>query len=98
MENEIYLSTIVVWEIQIKRALRKMEVKGSLHDAINAEIEANGFQLLSVDLDHAPNVEKFPPIHGDPFDRMLVSQAMVEDMTVVTVDSKFAEYGVKVLW
>ncbi len=97
-ENEIYMSAIVFWEIQIKRAIRKMEVKGSLDDAIRAEREANGFRVLSVDLEHALNIENLPLIHGDPFDRMLISQAMVEDMTVVTADPKFSEYDVKVLW
>ena len=97
-ESDIYLSVVAVWEIQIKRAIGKIEVKGSLHDAIRAERDANGFRILSVELAHSLNIENLPPIHGDPFDRMLIAQAMVEEMTVVTVDPKFTEYGVKVLW
>lgn len=98
LENNVYISTVVVWEIQIKRALRKIEIKESLEHLIEVERNANGFHLLAVDLNHALNIENLKRIHGDPFDRMLISQAMVEDMTIVTADRAFTDYDVKLLW
>lgn len=98
-DNEVFLSTVVIWEVQIKLAIKKIELKTPLGDAIDAERKANGFQILPVTLDHAFYIEKLPLLaHKDPFDRMLISQAMVEDMTIVTADRKFGEYDVKLLW
>ena len=98
-EKEIFLSTVVAWEIQIKLAIKKIELKWPLEKSIDVERSANGFRILPIALDHALYIEKLPlSDHKDPFDRMLISQAMVEDMTIVTADRKFQEYDVKLLW
>lgn len=67
-ENEVFLSTVVIWEIQIKLAIKKIELKSPLREAIDTERKANGFQILSVALEHALFVEKLPLLlHKDPF-------------------------------
>ena len=62
------------------------------------EFKENEIELLPVEPEHIFNLSKIPKHHGDPFDRMLISQAMVEDMTIVTADRRFLDYGVKCLW
>ena len=97
-ENEVFLSVVVIWEIQIKLAIRKIELKSKLGEAIDAERKANGFRILQVTLEHALQIDKLPMAHKDPFDRMLIAQAMVDGMTLVSKDSHFLDYGVDLLW
>lgn len=96
-DNEIFISTVVVWEIQIKLAINKIKLKLSLERTIEAEQNANGFRILPVKLDHALHIDRLPLIHKDPFDRMLIAQAMVEDMTIISSDKVLADYDVKLL-
>lgn len=96
-DNEIFISTVVVWEIQIKLAINKIKLKWSLESTIEVEQNANGFRILPVKLEHALHIGKLPLIHKDPFDRMLIAQAMVEDMTLISADKVFADYDVKLL-
>ncbi len=97
-ENDLYLSIISVWEIQIKLQSKKLKISDRIDKIIDEQKRVNNLTLLPVELIHAVNIINLPSVHKDPFDRMLISQAVVEDMTVVTADPKFSEYGVKVLW
>ena len=92
--NEVYVSAVSAWEIAIKIALGKVRVAKA---DLEVEIEANGFVELAVRTRHALRAGGLGPIHEDPFDRMLVAQAQVEDLAVVTGDPVFARYGVPVL-
>ena len=96
-ENEFYVSIVSIWEMQIKVMLDKMELGGTLSEIVTEQI-ANGVQILNLDLSHAFQLEKLPDNHRDPFDRMLISQALVENMTVITADKRFKDYNVKSLW
>ena len=96
-DNEIFISTVVVWEIQIKLAKNKIRLKWPLESTIEVEQNANGFRILPVKLDHALHIDKLPLIHKDPFDRMLIAQAVVEGMTLVSADKVFADYDVNLL-
>jgi len=96
--NQIYLSVASVWEMQIKIALGKMVFKDTLENIINEQQTINGIQILSVQLVHALYLENLPPHHKDPFDRLLISQAIVENMTLVSADASFAKYQVNLLW
>lgn len=98
LENDVFISTVVVWEIQIKLALGKIKLKWPLKDSIDVERKANGFRVLPVSLEHSLYIDKLPMVHKDPFDRMLIAQAMVEDMTIVSRDAHFSDYGAKLLW
>ena len=83
-----------VWEISIKKALGKLRAP----DNLAAIIEDEGLQHLSIRFSHAERAGALPPIHRDPFDRMLVAQCKVEGLTLVTGDPTIPRYKVKTLW
>jgi PIN domain nuclease of toxin-antitoxin system len=86
------------WEIAIKVSLGKLRVDGALDRFLPEQLAANGFQPLAIDLKHAARVATLPFHHRDPFDRLLVAQALEEELTVATADPVFAKYGVKRVW
>ena len=94
-ENDVYASLVSAWEIAIKAALGKLEFDVR---SLERTLAATGIQLLDVNLQHVARVAELPQHHGDPFDRMLVAQAMCESMTLVSRDRELAKYGVKLLW
>ncbi len=96
--NGVFLSVVTVWELQIKITLNKFTVKGGLENAVEDERQNNNIQILPVNLSHALYLENLPLHHKDPFDRLLISQAIVENMTLVTADPEFPKYQVKLLW
>lgn len=95
--NNIFLSVVTVWELQIKIALNKFIIKGGLENAVDDERQNNNFQILPVQLSHASYLENLPLHHKDPFDRLLISQAFVENMILVSADADFAKYQVNLL-
>lgn len=96
--NECFVSIATGWEIAIKVSLGSLRVEGSLDRFLPDQIAANGFQPLPIDLRHAARVATLPFHHRDPFDRLLVAQALEEELAVVTADPVFAEYGLKRVW
>jgi PIN domain nuclease of toxin-antitoxin system len=86
-----------VWEIVIKSHRGKLTLRQPLAD-IEAEQQANGLQVLSATLLHSLAVEGLPPIHKDPFDRLLAAQAIVEGAELVSADPIFSRYPVRLLW
>jgi len=92
--SEIHVSAVSAWEIATKIALGKLRVQKA---DLEAEIAANGFIELPIRTRHALAAGRLAPLHGDPFDRMLVAQAQVEDLAVVSADPVFEGYGVSVL-
>jgi PIN domain nuclease of toxin-antitoxin system len=92
--NDVRVSTASVWEVAIKRALDKLSAPEDLPD----HIEAAGFDWLPIGAEHAWRVRELPPYHRDPFDRLLVAQALVESMPVVTSGGHFGAYGVETRW
>jgi PIN domain nuclease of toxin-antitoxin system len=91
--NDVLVSAATVWEIEIKRALGKLEAPDGLVDAI----EASALQALPIDLVDAERAGRLPQHHRDPFDRMLVAQAMRLHAVIVTRDPGFTPYGMDVL-
>jgi PIN domain nuclease of toxin-antitoxin system len=92
-ENLIALSAVVVWEIRIKQALGKLEIAPDFYNVIKNQ----GFEMLSITPDHAYAVGDLPMHHRDPFDRMIVAQAKLEGLTIVTHDVAFQKYDVSLL-
>jgi PIN domain nuclease of toxin-antitoxin system len=92
--NRVLLSAAVVWEIAIKRALGKLVVP----DEYLTLLLTAGVTPLAVSVEHAAAVEQLPPHHRDPFDRMLVAQAMGEGAALVSGDAVLREYGVPLIW
>ena len=91
--NEVFVSAVCIWEIAIKRALGKLRAP----DHLAASVEAAGFSELPVTFVHAEHAGSLPKIHGDPFDRMLVAQAQVEGLTLVTADANILRYPVRTM-
>lgn len=87
--NTIFVSGATIWEITIKQALGKLELPA----AFDETLLASGFEMLSINVGHARAIAKLPPVHRDPFDRMLLAQATVEKMVLLTADSLVADYG-----
>jgi PIN domain nuclease of toxin-antitoxin system len=87
---EVFVSAASIWEISIKSALGKLEADPQ---EILTAIAPTGFSLLPVTGEHAAKVRELPPIHRDPFDRMLVAQAFVEPMILLTNDEALRGYG-----
>jgi PIN domain nuclease of toxin-antitoxin system len=91
--NSVFISAISVWEIEIKRKKGQLKVPENLLEAISL----TQFQFLPVTEHHALKAANLPDHHKDPFDRLLIAQAILEKMIIVTSDSRFGQYGVAVL-
>jgi PIN domain nuclease of toxin-antitoxin system len=96
-ENQVLISAVVAWEIAIKVNLGKITASVSI-DELARVIRDQGFDELAISLDHAVRAGSLPPHHSDPFDRMLIAQALVEDVPIVSNDRAFDAYGVRRLW
>ena len=96
-ENEIYVNIVSVWEVAIKVSLNKLDFDGG-SDAFLTAIEANNIDLLGVGGDYIRIVESLPFIHRDPFDRMIVSTAIAEELTIITIDENIQKYDVPWIW
>ncbi len=92
--NEILISAATLWEIIIKRGLGKLRFPDDLEDVLREE----SFILVPIDFRHLRCLEALPLLHRDPFDRMLVAQALIEGAPLVTNDSALLRYGAPVLW
>ncbi|MDQ6773176.1 MAG: type II toxin-antitoxin system VapC family toxin [Candidatus Dormibacteraeota bacterium] len=92
-DAEVSVSAASAWEIAIKKALGKLQAP----DDLAAQLEHHRFLGLPITIAHALAAGRLPPHHADPFDRMLVAQAIAEGLTIVTRDARIAAYGVTVL-
>ena len=98
--NEVFVSTVSIWEIAIKAGLGKIKAPDLLESGLEQKLESSGFTLLNVNYRHAAGVFSLPRVHADPFDRLLISQSHTEKLTPITKDSNWSapEYGLNVLW
>lgn len=97
-ENEVFLSAASAWEIVVKSGLGRIEVPNPVDRWLPDQLERNAFTPLPITLGHALSVATLPAIHRDPFDRVLVAQAVHERMTLVSGDGALAGYPVDVAW
>jgi PIN domain nuclease of toxin-antitoxin system len=95
-DNHLYFSSASLWEIAIKNKLGRADFKVDLA-VLRRSLLDNGFEEIAMNSAHAINVEALPDIHKDPFDRMLLSQTLVEGVTLVTADSVVAQYPVALM-
>lgn len=93
-DAEVLASVASLWEIAIKNALGKLEAPEDLP----RRVEELGFEPLPIDVDHAWAVGQLPHRHRDPFDRLLIAQAQVEGLPILTADPAFDGYDVKAIW
>lgn len=94
--NDVLVSAGSAYEIEFKRA--RSEELSSLPADLRSAAESMGLRWLPISSEHAIMAGRLPRLHGDPFDRMIVAQALVENATVVSCDALIAPYGVPVLW
>lgn len=97
-ENECLISMVSAWELAIKAGLGKLKLALPVKRYIVEHVAANGFRMLDIQMAHVGRVETLDPHHGDPFDRLLIAQALEEKLPVVTADPVFRKYGVKRIW
>lgn len=97
-ENEVYLSSVSTWEISVKHALGKLPLPEPPAEFIPAMRESHGIESLSLDEESTLYLSRLPPYHRDPFDRMLVCQAIVQDLAILTPDEEIRQYPVKTRW
>jgi len=98
VENTVFLSVASVWEMQIKIRIGKFNFAEPLREVISCQQIENEIEVFSVELSHALFLENLDFHHKDPFDRLLISQAIVEDLVVITNDRAFRKYPVRCLW
>ena len=96
--NTLYLSVASLWEIQIKLAIGKLEMDVSLAQIVREQLQGHRFQLLDIRAEHVLALEELPRHHGDPFDRLLIAQARVEGLPLVSIDNVFEQYPVELFW
>jgi len=96
--NELILSVASLWEIQIKHQIRKLNLRLSLADMVANQQATNEVIILPIIASHIFVLDSLPLLHKDPFDRLLVAQAISEGATLVSTDPIFALYPVPVLW
>lgn len=90
-ENELFFSVASLWEVVIKRGLGRDDFRVDPR-VLRRSLLDNGYSELSIYSEHAVAIDALPPIHKDPFDRLLVAQAIVEGITLLTADARVAEY------
>ncbi len=90
----VVVSAVSAWEIAVKRAVGKLEFKDSVEDIV----AQNGFVALSVTIRHGDLLRELPLHHPDPFDRLLIVQALDQGLTILTSDRSFEPYRVPVVW
>jgi PIN domain nuclease of toxin-antitoxin system len=96
--GEVYLSTVSAWEIVVKFAKGQLRLTEPPDRLVPAARARYGLSTLPIDEASALHVVKLPPLHADPFDRMLVSQAIVHGLTIVTPDPEITRYPARTLW
>lgn len=97
-ENDVLVSAVSAWEIAIKSADARLDLPELAQTYVPGRIAANGFRELDITVEHAVRVAGLPAIHRDPFDRLLVAQAQVEGIPILTSDPAIARYDVDVIW
>jgi PIN domain nuclease of toxin-antitoxin system len=96
--NELYLSAASGWEMAIKVSLGRLRLPDALERFIPEQLALNAIKSLPVQMSHALRVYALPDYHRDPFDRLLIAQAQLEDLPILTRDTQIARYQVKTIW
>lgn len=95
--NQIYVSSVSLWEIAIKSSIGKLEIKNSMEEIAGVCFKYK-IELLAINPLHLDQIANLPQIHGDPFDRLIISQAIAEKLIIVTRDSIIPKYDVYTIW
>lgn len=96
--SEIFVSVGSIWEVATKVAKGRLEIPGDLETYVDERLAANRWVPLSIDRRHVIRAAALPVIHRDPFDRILIAQAQLDDMPIVTTDAAITRYDVETIW
>ena len=94
LENEVLVSAAALWELTIKTSSGRLSLPADLETMVGTQ----GFAVLSIELPHLGRLGGLPRLHRDPFDRMMIAQALAEGIPIATGDRVFAAYGVQIIW
>ncbi|CAA6605860.1 PilT protein domain protein [Rhodospirillaceae bacterium LM-1] len=97
-DNSIYFSVATGWEIAIKHSLGRLRLPLSPPEFVNEAVERHGLTVMNAELSHVMSAGGLPGHHKDPFDRLLIGQAQVEGLKLVTPDIAFKPYAVETIW
>ncbi|MEA5535397.1 type II toxin-antitoxin system VapC family toxin [Crocosphaera sp. XPORK-15E] len=97
-DNQRFVSIASLWEIAIKVSIGKLKLGVSLPDLVKQQVYDNDIELLAISPEHLDILRKLDFHHKDPFDRLIISQSIVEKMTIITKDTAFISYSVQILW
>ena len=97
-DNNLFFSAASFWEICIKMSLGKLSLKRGWFKTIQEEMRINAVQWLPVEMQHCVELTKLPFHHRDPFDRMLIAQAMAEDLQLLSRDGRLSAYEIERIW
>lgn len=98
VENNIYLSSASIWEIAIKVSLGKLYVPSPIGMFLEEQLTENSIRLLNIKIEHATVIASLPFHHRDPFDRLIIAQALHEGMPIIGRDAAFDDYGIDRRW
>jgi len=98
INNEVYLSMVSIWEMQIKHQLNKLALDLSLDELITRQQLENDLQLLPIEVNHIYALSQLPFHHNDPFDRLIISQSQCENMRLISADKVFKQYDINLMW
>lgn len=97
-ENDVWLSVVSIWEIVVKAQIDRLRLPGPAWAYVSAQRQRHAIASLSLDEDAIANLAKLPAFHRDPFDRMLICQALHGDLILVSSDETIQRYPVKTVW
>jgi PIN domain nuclease of toxin-antitoxin system len=98
MRSDAFLSMASIWEMQIKNQLGKLALDIPLNELIDQQCLKNGLQILAIETTHIYALKNLPAHHNDPFDRLILTQAQTENLTLISADSVFKHYDVDCIW
>jgi len=96
--SEIFFSVVSAWEISIKHGLKKLTLPLPPEKYVPSRLQQSYMAILPIGLEHSLQVGRLPPHHRDPFDRLLITQAVAENLTIITHDSQFSLYDIDILY
>jgi PIN domain nuclease of toxin-antitoxin system len=97
-DNTLMLSVASIWEMQIKLQLGKLTITMPLAELIESQQQTNNLEILPITLAYVLALQKLPLHHKDPFDRLLIAQAGIEEAVLISSDAVFTKYDVRLLW
>ncbi|MGD0959890.1 MAG: type II toxin-antitoxin system VapC family toxin [Methylomonas sp.] len=98
LNNEVFLSMVSIWEIQIKHQLGKLDIELPLQSLIEEQRLNNALQILSIEAEHIFALSNLSFHHKDPFDRLILVQSQLENLKLASADRVFVEYGMELFW